>query len=92
MEGWEKKTRDGSYERGEKSYREEDLLGQAGLTDATFEWLEDDSKPHPNRLSISRMEFSVILGIFQSVVTRAPIYYPFDPQDGLLDALHEALS
>ena len=92
MEAWERKTKDGTYEKGSKSYRDEDLLGQKGLTEATFDWLEDESKLHPNRLEISLMEFGVILGIFQSVVDRAPIYYPFEPQEGLLGALKTALS
>jgi hypothetical protein len=92
MEGWERKLKDGNYERGDKSYREEDLLGQKGLTDATFDWLEDDAKPHPNRLDVSLTEFRVILAIFQSVVERAPVYLPSEPPEGLLDALRTALS
>ncbi len=92
MNAWERKLKGGDYERGEKSYGEEDLLGQQGLTEATFDWLEDDSKPHPNRLDVSLTEFSVILAIFQSVVERAPVYFPTEPPDGLLDALRTALS
>ncbi|MBD3182821.1 hypothetical protein GF312_11060 [Candidatus Poribacteria bacterium] len=92
MEAWEKKTKDGTYEKGAKSYRDQDLLGQAGLTDAAFDWLEDDSKVHPNNLETSLKEFSVILGIFQSVVNRAPVYLPTDPPDGVLQALKDALS
>ena len=37
-------------------------------------------------------EFSVILAIFESVVNRAPVYFPTDPPDGLLGALRTALS
>ncbi len=90
MEGWEKKI--DKYERGSKSYAEEDLLGQKGLTEAVFDWLDDDSKKHPNRLDISLMEFSVILAIFESVVKRAPIYFPTDPPDDILQQLKIALS
>lgn len=92
MNFWERKLKDGDYECGEKSYGEEDLLGQKGLTEATFDWLEDDSKMHPNRLDVSLTEFSVILAIFESVVKHAPVYFPTDPPEGLLDALREALS
>ncbi|MBM3211532.1 Gfo/Idh/MocA family oxidoreductase [Candidatus Poribacteria bacterium] len=92
MEAWERKTKDGDYEKGSKSYRDEDLLGQQGLTEAAFDWLEDETKLHPTRLDISLMEFSVILGIFQSVVKRSPILYPFDPEDGILESLKKALS
>lgn len=90
MEGWEKKIE--KYECGSKSYAEEDLLGQKGLTEAVFDWLEDDNKRHPNKLDISLMEFSVILAIFQSVVKRAPIYFPTDPPDDILQQLKIALS
>jgi predicted dehydrogenase len=92
MNFWERKLKGSDYEHGEKSYGEEDLLGQAGLTEATFDWLEDDDKPHPNRLDVSLTEFSVILAIFQSAVERAPVYLPTEPPDGLLDALRTALS
>ncbi|MGQ9607987.1 MAG: Gfo/Idh/MocA family protein [bacterium] len=90
MEGWEKKIE--KYECGSKSYAEEDLLGQKGLTEAVFDWLEDDNKRHPNRLDISLMEFSVILAIFESVVKRAPVYFPTDPPDDILQQLKIALS
>jgi len=92
MEGWEKKTKDGSYERGTKSYGEEDLLGQKGLTEATYDWLEDESKLHPNRLDVSLTEFGVILGIFQSVIDHAPVYFPNEFPEGLLESLKTALS
>ena len=92
MEGWERKTKDGEYEEGSKGYHEEDLLGQKGLTEATFDWVEDEDKLHPNRLDVSLTEFSVILAIFESVVNRAPVYFPTDPPDGLLGALRTALS
>jgi predicted dehydrogenase len=92
MNFWERKLKDRDYECGEKSYGEEDVLGQQGLTEATFDWLEDESKPHPNRLDISLTEFGVILGIFQSVVKRAPVYFPNELPDGLLESLRMALS
>jgi predicted dehydrogenase len=92
MNFWERKLKDGDYESGDKSYGEEDLLGQKGLTEATFDWLEDENKPHPNRLDVSLTEFSVILAIFESVVKRAPVYFPTEPPDGLLEALRAALS
>lgn len=68
------------------------LLIEQGLTEATFDWLEDESKPHPNRLEVSLTEFGVILGLFQSVVDRAPVYFPNDPPDNLLEALRTSLS
>ena len=92
MNAWERKLKDGEYESGEKSYGEEDVLGQQGLTEAAFDWLEDESKLHPNRLEVSLAEFGIILAIFQSVVERAPVSFPNDPPDGLLESLRSALS
>ena len=92
MNAWERKLRDSDYERGDKSYGAEDVLGQQGLTEAAFDWIEDESKLHPNRLDVSLTEFSVILGIFESVVTHAPVYFPSDPPEGLLESLRSALS
>jgi len=92
MEGWEKNLKEGSYEKGSKSYAEEDVLGQAGLTNAVFDWLEDENKLHPNRLDISLMEFSTILAIFQSVVSRKMVQFPYDPPDDILAQLQNALS
>ena len=92
MNAWERNLKDGDYEYGEKSYGEEDVLGQQGLTEATFDWLEDEDKLHPTRLDISLTEFQVILGIFQSVVERAPVSFPGELPDGLLESLRKALS
>ena len=92
MAHWERKLKDSDYEQGDKSYGEEDVLGQQGLTEATFDWLEDESKLHPNRLDVSLAEFRVILAMYESVVKRAPVYLPADPPDGVLDALRTALS
>ncbi|MEK7398039.1 MAG: Gfo/Idh/MocA family oxidoreductase [Candidatus Poribacteria bacterium] len=92
MEGWEKKLKDGSYEKGAKSYGEEDVLGQAGLTNAAYDWLEDENKLHPNRLEISLMEFNTILAIFQSTVSRKMVQFPYDPPDDILNQLQKALS
>lgn len=92
MNAWERNLKDGDYECGEKSYGEEDVLGQQGLTEAVFDWLEDESKLHPNRLDVSLAEFGVILGIFQSVVEHAPVSFPNDLPDCLLDALRKTLS
>jgi hypothetical protein len=74
------------------SYGEEDVLGQAGLTNAVYDWLEDESKLHPNRLEISLMEFNTILAIFQSAVSRKMVQFPYDPPDDILNQLQKALS
>ena len=91
MEAWERSTPNAGYEHGTKSYGEEDVLGQQGLTEAVFDWLDDENKPHPNRLEISLLEFNVILGLYTSVVKHAPVELPVEPEDSLLDDLRVAL-
>ncbi|MBU0608815.1 MAG: hypothetical protein KKI08_13085, partial [Armatimonadetes bacterium] len=66
-------------------YREEDVPGQAGLTNAMFDWLEDDNKPSPTNLSTSLDEWLVILAGYLSTVEARPVDLPFDPPDDLLD-------
>lgn len=91
MEAWERNTPDGGYESGSKSYGAEDVLGQKGLTEAIFDWFDDEEKLHPNRLEVSLMEFNVILGLYTSALTRQPVDLPVEPEDKLIDALRECL-
>jgi predicted dehydrogenase len=87
MDGWERSTPEGGYESGTHSYGEQDVLGQAGLTEAVFDWLDDEAKVHPTHLEQSLAEFNLLLGIYQSALTNAPVELPFEPPDGLLDML-----
>jgi predicted dehydrogenase len=91
MVGWEKFTQEGGYESGEHGYGEQDVLGQAGLTDAAFEWFEDDNKPHPTRLEHSLTQFNIILGAYVSALENRPVDLPIEPPDGLMDALKAKL-
>ncbi len=88
---WERSTPEGGYESGDLNYGEQDVLAQAGLTEAMFDWLEDEAKVHPTHLDQSLAEFNLLLGIYQSALTHAPVELPFDPPDGLLDSLKEVL-
>ncbi|MAF10797.1 hypothetical protein CMK11_10125 [Candidatus Poribacteria bacterium] len=92
MAGWEKFTQAGGYESGAHGYGEQDLLAQAGLTDAAFAWIDDDALGHATQLSNSLNEFGIILGMYTSALTRQPVALPFDPPAGLLDDLAEALA
>ena len=88
---WERSTPEGGYESGDLDYGQQDVLAQAGLTEAVFDWLEDEGKVHPTHLEQSLAEFNLLLGIYQSALTHAPVELPFDPPDGLLDSLKEIL-
>jgi predicted dehydrogenase len=87
MDGWERLTPDKGYESGEHDYRTEDDHAQARLTEACFDWLEDETKPHPTRLGRSLAQFNTILGIYTSALRHEPVTLPFNPPDGLRDAL-----
>lgn len=91
MDGWERSTKEGGYESGSHEYGAQDILGQAGLTEAVFDWLDDEEKVHPTHLAQSLAEFNLLLGIYQSALTHAPVELPFDPPDGLIDSLKEIL-
>ena len=85
MWGCERSLPDGTVETGEHAYREEDDVGQANLTNAMFDWIEDDGKPAPTNLTMSLDEWLVILAGYHSTVTQNPVDLPFDPPDDLLD-------
>jgi hypothetical protein len=91
MESWELFTPERGYQSGEKSYWAEDPLGQAAMTDAVFEWLEDAAKPHPNRFEVSLAESNTVLGLYQSALERKAVPLPFEPAYSLLDGLRASL-
>lgn len=92
MTGWERSTPEGGYENGTHSYGNENVLAQAALTDAAFDWVKDEGKPHPTRLERALVMFNVILGVYVSALTNAPISLPFEPPDGLIDSLKSRLT
>jgi predicted dehydrogenase len=85
MQGWARSLPDGSVEKGSHAYVDQDVLGQAGLTNAMFDWLEDDDKPCPTNLNTSLDEWLVILAGYLSTVEARPVDLPFDPPNDLLD-------
>ncbi len=60
----------GRVERGSHEYGAEDVLGQAALTEAMFDWLEDDRAVHPLNLDVSLQDFAVMLNIYESALHR----------------------
>jgi len=91
MDSWELCTPARGYQRGEKSYRDEDVLGQAAMTDAIFDWLEDPSRPHFNRLDVSLAESNTVLGLYKSALERCIAPLPFRPEGSYLDAFRQVL-
>ncbi len=84
MHGWEKGLRNGTVKQGVHQYGDQDILGQAGLTNAMFDWLEDDRKPSPTNLTTALDEWLVILGAYLSAIEKRPVDLPFDPPADLL--------
>ena len=91
MDAWERSTPDG-FESGEKSYGEEDVLGQAGLTEAAFDWLDDENHPHPTRLELALQQFNVILGIYASALEHKHIQLPHHPKGNFMEKLKAVLN
>jgi predicted dehydrogenase len=91
MGGWERRTVAGGYESGSHDYGEEDDLAQGRLTEAVFDWLLDEARPHPTRLERSLEQFNVILGLYESALRSEPVQLPCEPPDGLEAALRERL-
>ncbi len=91
FESWEKFTPANGYQEGDLSYSPENSVAQANLTEATFDWLEDDQEVHPTNLQQSLAGFNLLLGIYQSGLTNQPIEFPFDPADNLIQQMKEQL-
>ncbi|MCH8294794.1 Gfo/Idh/MocA family oxidoreductase [Candidatus Poribacteria bacterium] len=91
FESWERSTPEGGYEGGDLSYGDQDVVAQGGLTEAVFDWLDDDNNVHPTHLEQSLAEFNLLLGIYYSGMTHAPIDLPFDPPDRLIDSFKTLL-
>ena len=88
---WERATQEGGYESGPLDYGEQDVVAQGNLTNAVFDWLDDENNVHPTHLKQSLAEFNLLLGIYYSGVSNQIIELPFEPPDGLIDVLREKL-
>ena len=90
MWGWETSI-NGAYDSGEHEYPDEDVLGQAAMTEAMFDWLEDDSAVHPLNLDRALVDFNVILALYASSLTHKVVALPYEPEADLASKLRDAL-
>ena len=90
MWGWETFI-DGVYDSGEHEYPVEDVLGQAAMCDAMFDWLDDDSKVHPLNLERALVDFNVILALYASSLNYEVVHIPYEPEADLVAKLRRAL-
>jgi len=88
--------RDGKIESGRHDYFEEDVLGQAAMTDAMLDWIEDDAKVHPLNIHNALREFHIVLNIYMSALRREvrPLADPpgTPPQPNLIDEMRRQLA
>ena len=91
MHGWESRI-DQVHESGDHVYAEEDILGQAAMTEAMIDWIEDDGAVHPLNIGSALRDFGVILGIYESALNRAVVTLPSEPPPGLISKLRNALA
>ena len=90
---WSRETFiDGVYDSGEHEYPDEDVLGQAAMCDAMFDWLDDDSKVHPLNLERALVDFNVILALYASSLNHEVVHIPYEPEPELVAKLRQALA
>ena len=90
MWSWEVSI-DGKVEKGTHQYPDEDILGQAAITDAMIDWIGDDAKVHPLNFDLALQDFNIVMGIYTSGLEHRPVDLPFDPPEGLIDRLRGEL-
>jgi len=90
MWGWESFI-NGVYDSGDHEYPQEDLLGQAAMTEAMFDWLEDDSAAHPLNLDRALVDFNVILALYASSLNHRVVELPYEPEADLVPKLRDVL-
>ena len=91
MWGWETFI-NGVYESGEHEYPDEDVLGQAAMCEAMFDWLEDDGALHPLNLERALVDFNVILALYASSLNHEVVAIPYEPEANLIPKLRNALA
>ena len=91
---WEAVSPDGT-ERGRTSGLQDWEAGnhaaQAALTEAMYDWIEDDDKPAGTNLELGLHQWQVVLALYASALWRKPVALPFDPPDDLFPQLAQAL-
>ena len=91
MWGWETLI-GGQREQGSHNYADEDILGQAAMTEAAFDWLEDDSQFHPLNLDAALRDFHIVLKAYMSALHRREETLTSELQPGLIEALRRAVA
>jgi predicted dehydrogenase len=91
MWGWETNI-DGVVARGDHDYFAEDILGQAALTEAMFDWMDDAAAVHPLHLNAALQDFNIVLKTYMSALNHRSYTLADPPQLGLIAALRQQLT
>lgn len=75
-----------------EQWEEGNHTAQAALTNAMFDWIEDDATPAGTNLKAALHQWNVVLGLYASALFRRPVDIPFDPPDDLFERLCEPLA
>lgn len=81
----------GTVESGQHDYSDEDILGQAAMTEAMFDWLEDENKVHQLNLGAALQDFNIVLKIYMSAINHQLESLESAPQLDLINSMRAAL-
>lgn len=81
----------GKVEAGKHQYPDEDILGQAAMTEAMFDWLEDEQAVHPLHLDLAIQDFHIVLALYTSALKRKIVTLNDDLESNLIEKLRHAL-
>ena len=91
MTRWE--TREGDRHRhGTHDYHEEDIVGQANMCEAMFDWLEDDTAVHALNLESALQDFRLMLAMYMSGLSGRPEGLDGAPLPDLLAEMRAGLA
>jgi predicted dehydrogenase len=90
MHGWEASFA-GNRQMGRHDYADEDVRGQAALTEAMLAWLAGDAATHPLSLDGALTDFNLVLAIYASALQRQVCSLPYAPAQGLIGRLRDTL-
>ncbi|MBV7335860.1 Gfo/Idh/MocA family oxidoreductase [Chloroflexi bacterium TSY] len=82
---------DGKIEAGEHTYGDEDILGQAAMTEAMFDWMEDEKAIHPLNLDLALQDFNIVLKTYMSALHHRMETLDSAPDARLIAALRTRL-
>ena len=82
---------EGQVESGVHNYGDEDILGQAAMTEAMFDWLEKDDAAHPLCLDAAMRDFETMLAMYESGLSRQVVTLPSTPVPDLIHAMRQTL-